>query len=147
MNSNPLSACWIPYSILGFGDILVPGLLLSYCHAFDLAKETPIKLYWTIANIFYSLSLIATFISLFLMDSAQPALLYIVPCTLLPVMLAACVRGEFKEMWDGDRETQLVIPASSSAAERTDRVQKRSGGKASAATVAAAGTASTATVA
>ena len=51
MNSNPLSACWIPYSILGFGDILVPGLLLSYCHAFDLAKETPIKLYWTIANI------------------------------------------------------------------------------------------------
>ena len=42
------------------------------------------------------------------MDSAQPALLYIVPCTLLPVMLAACVRGEFKEMWDGDRETQLV---------------------------------------
>ena len=50
----------------------------------------------------------ATFISLFLMDSAQPALLYIVPCTLLPVMLTACVRGEFKDMWDGDRETQLV---------------------------------------
>ena len=42
------------------------------------------------------------------MDSAQPALLYIVPCTLLPVMFTACVRGEFKDMWDGDRETQLV---------------------------------------
>merc|ERR1719188_2434430 len=142
MNYNPLSACWIPYSILGFGDILVPGLLLSYCHAFDLAKETPLKLYWTIANVFYSLSLVATFISLFLMDSAQPALLYIVPCTLLPVMLTACVRGEFKDMWDGDRETQLVIPASSSAAERmADRAQKRNGGgKAnSAAAVASAG--------
>merc|ERR1719188_438037 len=117
LNANPLSACWIPYSILGFGDILVPGLLLSYCHAFDLAKETPLKLYWTVANIFYALSLVATFISLFLMDSAQPALLYIVPCTLLPVMFTACVRGEFMDMWDGDRETQLVIP--SSAAERT----------------------------
>ena len=56
----------------------------------------------------YALSLVATFISLFLMDSAQPALLYIVPCTLLPVMLAACARGEFRDMWDGDRETQLV---------------------------------------
>ena len=56
----------------------------------------------------YALSLVATFISLFLMDSAQPALLYIVPCTLLPVMFTACVRGEFKDMWDGDRETQLV---------------------------------------
>ncbi len=51
LNSNPLSACWIPYSMLGFGDILVPGLLLSYCHAFDLLKETPCKIYWLVSNI------------------------------------------------------------------------------------------------
>ncbi len=42
------------------------------------------------------------------MHHAQPALLYIVPCTLIPVMLTACIRGEFREIWDGDRETQLV---------------------------------------
>merc|ERR1719507_1046983 len=34
-------ACGVPYSMLGFGDILVPGLLLSYCHSFDLFVGTP----------------------------------------------------------------------------------------------------------
>ena len=43
---DPLHVCWRPYSMLGYGDILVPGLLLSYCHAFDLLKNTPMKLYW-----------------------------------------------------------------------------------------------------
>lgn len=56
----------------------------------------------------YSVSLILTFISLFVMSSAQPALLYIVPCTLIPIIITACIRGEFKDIWDGDRETQLV---------------------------------------
>ena len=44
-------ACGVPYSMLGFGDILVPGLLLSYCHSFDLFIGTPCKLYWVITNI------------------------------------------------------------------------------------------------
>jgi len=44
-------ACGVPYSMLGFGDILVPGLLLSYCHSFDLFVGTPCKLYWVITNI------------------------------------------------------------------------------------------------
>ena len=44
-------ACGVPYSMLGFGDILVPGLLLSYCHSFDLFVGTPCKLYWLVTNI------------------------------------------------------------------------------------------------
>ena len=51
LNANPLHACWIPYSLLGFGDILVPGLLLSYCHSFDLIKGTPCKIYWVVSNV------------------------------------------------------------------------------------------------
>ena len=37
----------VSYSLLGFGDILVPGLLISYCHAFDLLSGTPKKIYFT----------------------------------------------------------------------------------------------------
>ena len=44
-------ACGVPYSMLGFGDILVPGLLLSYCHSFDILVGTPFKIYWVITNI------------------------------------------------------------------------------------------------
>ena len=52
LSGNPdLKACGVPYSMLGFGDILVPGLLLSYCHSFDLYVGTSYKLYWLLTNI------------------------------------------------------------------------------------------------
>ena len=57
-------------------------------------------------NIFtaYILGLVATFISLFLMNSAQPALLYLVPFTLIPTILVAWCRGDLASMWDGDNK-------------------------------------------
>lgn len=36
LGADPLNVCFSQFSLLGFGDILVPGLLVSYCHAFDL---------------------------------------------------------------------------------------------------------------
>jgi hypothetical protein len=51
LGSNPLKVCWMPYSMLGFGDILVPGLLLSYCHSFDLLMGTPYRLYWILTSV------------------------------------------------------------------------------------------------
>jgi len=95
-------ACGVPYSMLGFGDILVPGLLLSYCHSFDILVGTPCKVYWIITNVAYTLGIIATFVSLYLMKAAQPALLFLVPFTLLPVFLVSWIRGEFSTMWRGD---------------------------------------------
>jgi signal peptide peptidase-like protein 2B len=92
------------YSLLGFGDILVPGLLMSFCHGFDLMVGTPCKIYWIISCVAYTLGLVATFISLYLMNSAQPALLYLVPFTLIPIYLVALCRGEFLAMWKGDSQ-------------------------------------------
>ena len=46
-----MGVCGLNYSMLGFGDILVPGLLLSYCHSFDLQTGTPFKMYWLITNV------------------------------------------------------------------------------------------------
>lgn len=103
LSGNPdLKACGVPYSMLGFGDILVPGLLLSYCHSFDLYVGTSYKLYWLLTNIAYSLGIVATFLSLYLMKAAQPALLFLVPFTLVPVFIVSLVRGDFSKMWQGD---------------------------------------------
>ena len=57
-------------------------------------------------NIFtaYILGLVATFISLFLMNSAQPALLYLVPFPLTPPILVAWCSGDLASMWDGDNK-------------------------------------------
>ena len=50
----------------------------------------------------YTLGIVATFVSLYLMKAAQPALLFLVPFTLLPVFLVSWARGEFSAMWKGD---------------------------------------------
>merc|ERR1719228_2662079 len=103
LSRDPGRVCFVhTYSLLGFGDILVPGLLLSYAHSYDLLTGIKYKLYWSITTIAYILGLVATFISLFLMNSAQPALLYLVPFTLIPTILVGWLRGDLPAMWKGD---------------------------------------------
>ena len=41
----------ITSSLQGFGDILVPGLLLSFAHSYDLSAGIKYKLYWTITTV------------------------------------------------------------------------------------------------
>lgn len=36
------------YNLLGFGDILIPGLLVAFVHSFDLQVGTPYHLYYLI---------------------------------------------------------------------------------------------------
>ena len=105
--SDPLEVCYAllrksSHSLLGFGDILVPGLLVSYCHAFDLIHRTRGRPYFVSTAIAYALGLIVTFVGLHLMSGvAQPALLYLVPMTLIPPAIIACYRGEFVAFWNG----------------------------------------------
>merc|ERR1711953_458304 len=105
LSRDPSRICYVQtYSLLGFGDILVPGLLLSYAHSYDLLAGIKYKLYWVITSVAYILGLVATFISLFLMNCAQPALLYLVPFTLIPTILVAWLRGALPAMWEGDNK-------------------------------------------
>jgi len=105
--SDPLDICYsdvraYSYSLLGFGDILVPGLLVSYCHAFDLIHGIRGRPYFIVTDIFYGIGLIVTFLGLYFMNgTAQPALLYLVPCTLIPPLIIASCRGEFSKLWKG----------------------------------------------
>lgn len=115
-SSNPLEVCFRDirlhsYSLLGFGDVLVPGLLVSYCHAFDLIHGIRMRPYFITACISYGFGLILTFLGLFLMEGmAQPALLYLVPCTLIPPILISWFRNEFKQLWRGPGDGSLTTP-------------------------------------
>lgn len=101
---HPLLNCFESYSMLGFGDILVPGLLVSYCHGYDLQRQgSGWWIYWMVANFFYFVGMIATFASLFIMNQAQPALLYLCPMTLIPVCIVAYFRGDLGYMWRGEQ--------------------------------------------
>lgn len=103
------------YSLLGFGDILVPGLLVSYCHAFDLIHAIPFRPYFVASSVAYAVGLVITFVGLFLMSGMpQPALLYLVPCTLIPPILISYFRSEFRELWHGPGDGTAGQPHKSS---------------------------------
>ncbi|WAQ93952.1 SPP2B-like protein [Mya arenaria] len=101
LTRGPMSACHLPYSLLGFGDIIIPGLLLSHNHAFDLRVKTR-RVYYIATCIGYAVGLIITYIALAFMETGQPALLYLVPCTLIPTFLIGLYRREVKALWSGE---------------------------------------------
>ena len=47
----------------------------------------------------YSLGLVMTLAAAVLSDAAQPALLYLAPCTLAPPLALAAARGDWARMW------------------------------------------------
>ena len=88
--------------ILGFGDILLPGLLGVYNRTFDLYHNLSIwqSYFWpTVGG--YALGLVLTYTALWFEIGAsqgQPALLYLIPCTLGLTLLLALSRKQFALM-------------------------------------------------
>lgn len=110
LNNESLSVCFSQFSLLGFGDILVPGLLVAYCHGFDLLN-TRNRVYFLSGIIFYGVGLVVTFVALYVMRTPQPALLYLVPATLIPTVCIAWCRGQLREIWNGSRPIPLELAA------------------------------------
>ncbi|XP_073067945.1 signal peptide peptidase-like 2A isoform X2 [Manis javanica] len=96
-----MSVCLMPVSVLGFGDIIVPGLLIAYCRRFDVQTGSS-SIYYVSSTIAYAIGMILTFVVLVLMKKGQPALLYLVPCTLITASIVAWRRKEMKKFWKGN---------------------------------------------
>jgi len=101
-------------SMLGFGDIILPGILLTFCKIFDIASNHRRHIYYIQSLIGYFIGFTCTNIALIVMESPQPALLYLVPCTLLTTIITGLVRHELKELYTGKRIKQLLETKSSS---------------------------------
>lgn len=106
------------FSMLGLGDIVMPGLLLCFVLRFDSYKQTqslpsdanvtmpPASTkyyhkitYFQCSLVGYFLGLLTSTISSEIFQAAQPALLYLVPFTLGPLLLMAYLKGDLKRMW------------------------------------------------
>lgn len=116
------------HSLLGLGDIIVPGIFICHLLRFDhfsaagkLVKKKDEKKdnaavavdgapepYFNAALLAYTLGLILTVYIMYAYDSAQPALLYLVPAVLGCSFIQAVTRGEVKAMLaykaEGDEE-------------------------------------------
>ncbi|AQZ16222.1 YKL100C [Zygosaccharomyces parabailii] len=102
----------IPTGLIGLGDIVLPGIFISLCYKFDIYKwhlshpDTEFHLnrrYWgvyaTTATVSYVASLSGCFMALKRYQTAQPALLYVVPAQLLPILALSWLK-DGSEMWN-----------------------------------------------
>ncbi|CAI5464873.1 unnamed protein product [Closterium sp. Yama58-4] len=98
---------WGGYSVLGFGDVVMPGLLIVFTRRYDcITKKMGMDGYYLPAIIGYAVGLLLTFVGLLLMSgNGQPALLYLVPCTLGVIVLLAWRRGELSALWNRGEES------------------------------------------
>jgi len=88
------------YTMLGLGDIVLPGMSVCLGRKIDTYKNLTrqyfnVTFMGYIIGIFLSILMARTFLA------AQPALLYLVPSTLLPMILLSLRRDEFCEIWKG----------------------------------------------
>ncbi|XP_028767448.1 signal peptide peptidase-like 2 isoform X1 [Neltuma alba] len=92
---------WHGYNIIGFGDILIPGLLVAFSLRYDwLANKNLRHGYFLWAIFAYGFGLMITYLALNLMNGqGQPALLYIVPFTLGTILALGHKRGDLRNLW------------------------------------------------
>ncbi|XP_074368427.1 signal peptide peptidase-like 3 isoform X2 [Apium graveolens] len=111
------------YNMIGFGDLVFPGLLVAFSLRYDKQKKKGLANgYFLWLTVGYGLGLLFTYLALYLMNGqGQPALLYLVPCTLGTFVMLGLVRGELKDLWNYSLEDHS--PSTSSSRQSfTDRV-------------------------
>ncbi|XP_037458510.1 signal peptide peptidase-like 2 isoform X1 [Triticum dicoccoides] len=102
---------WGGYDMIGFGDIIFPGLLVAFSYRFDRAgKKGILNGYFLWLTVGYAVGLFLTYLALFLMDGhGQPALLYLVPCTLGVIVVLGWIRGELPHLWNYGRRPENSV--------------------------------------
>lgn len=107
------------FSMLGLGDIALPGMFIALCYKYDIWKyhsdNTDMEFhllnwcylgkYFTTAVISYIMALIACMVALATFNVAQPALLYIVPYLVLSTLLVAWRSGDLGQFWNFQYDT------------------------------------------
>ena len=102
------------FSMLGLGDVVMPGLLLCFVLRYDAYKRTQLSSaeagvpppnnlnrisYFHCSLVGYFFGLLTATVSSEIFKAAQPALLYLVPFTLLPLLTMAYLKGDLRRMW------------------------------------------------
>jgi len=114
--SLPMKLIW-GSKLLGIGDIVLPGTLVAYCLKLDrLVFKNEITKgnldYFRISMVGYAIGLLCAIIAAFVYRIAQPALLYLVPSTLLPIVIFSWNRKQLWQLWSGSliRYSNSSIP-------------------------------------
>eukprot|EP00599_Poterioochromonas_sp_BG-1_P002360 CAMPEP_0173149098 /NCGR_PEP_ID=MMETSP1105-20130129/10124_1 /TAXON_ID=2985 /ORGANISM="Ochromonas sp., Strain BG-1" /LENGTH=375 /DNA_ID=CAMNT_0014063901 /DNA_START=119 /DNA_END=1246 /DNA_ORIENTATION=- len=130
------------FSLLGLGDIVIPGLFVALLLRYDMSKANLPSLkniekisfakpFFHVNVVSYALGLVATVGVMFYFHAAQPALLYLVPACLGGSIGTALVRGEldsllaYNEDVKKDHNQDTATPAAATAATGSSEPDKK----------------------
>ncbi|XP_010241929.1 PREDICTED: signal peptide peptidase-like 1 [Nelumbo nucifera] len=102
------------FMMLGLGDMAIPAMLLALVLYFDhqksrdsagvldISSSKGYKYIWYAVS-GYAIGLVTALAAGILTHSPQPALLYLVPSTLGPIIVISWLRNELTELWEGTK--------------------------------------------
>ncbi|KAF3539481.1 hypothetical protein F2Q69_00024312 [Brassica cretica] len=101
-----------PYSMLGLGDIVIPGIFVALALRFDVSRRSKPQ-YFTSAFVGYVAGVVLTIVVMNWFQAAQPALLYIVPAV-IGFLASHCI-------WNGDIKPLMAFDESSKSTEEESK--------------------------
>lgn len=93
---SPANQFYEGASLLGAGDIMLPGIVLDFFIRFDCSYQTNLFEFSFVGYIF---GLFLAWVMVFVMRKGQPALLWIFPSILIPTLIRAKVTNVLGILW------------------------------------------------
>jgi hypothetical protein len=111
------------YSLLGLGDIVLPSFLITFALNFDVHKQAQgiQTMYFKVCLVGYTVGLVCAMAAATGMERGQPALLYLVPCTLGPLVIYGHWLRQLPELWRGP-SSALPLPLDGHTKQESDDV-------------------------
>lgn len=88
------------FTALSLRDIVLPGLLVAYCHRFDVQVKSS-GIYFLVSTLAYSYGLLTMFTVATFLKASSSTLPYLVPCILSTSLAVAACRKELVIFWTG----------------------------------------------
>lgn len=88
------------FAMLGLGDIVIPGIFISFLLRFDQSLKRRRNVYFWSCFLAYIFGLGLTILVMSYFKHAQPALLYLVPCCVLIPLSIASTKGDVRALSD-----------------------------------------------
>ena len=87
------------FSVLGLGDVVIPGLFVSLMAKADEVLQPKTVSYFSVAVVAYAIGLAACFTANEIYHNGQPALLYLDPALVGSTLLVANINGQVSDLW------------------------------------------------
>lgn len=93
-----------PFSVLGLGDVVIPGLFVRFMGKMDQVLQPQKFSYFNASTIGYAAGLSLCFVVNEITQAGQPALLYLDPACVGSALACGAVNGQLNEVWNFEEE-------------------------------------------